>query len=163
MPEYHTIDFVRGSVNIVSDAERGIITLQFDPACDGAEPIGLIWKAIETRFGGGIPSRLNRWCMGENNPLILPRGGKPHPENADVLCFPIGIEADVRMDAALATLIGFLQQLPGYRRTFGSPLHREHGSSPARKTTVTDVADAASETLMRIHREMKKKYPERDL
>jgi len=39
MSERHTVDFIRGSFNVVSDAERKTITLQFESSGDGLKPV----------------------------------------------------------------------------------------------------------------------------
>ena len=73
MIERHTIDFARVSFNVVSDADRGTITLQFDQAGGGLGSIPGILRAIHQRFGGGVLSRIRRWKSGEISPFVVSR------------------------------------------------------------------------------------------
>jgi hypothetical protein len=147
MIERHTIDFARVSFNVISDADRGTITLQFAQAGGGRESIRGILRAIQRRFGGGVVSRLNRWSTGESNAFVLPQGSKPHPDYPDVICFAIGVKPGARMEAALATFLDFLRQLPGYQRTYGSPLDRDEVPSRVRTNSPRDVSTVAADTL----------------
>ena len=147
MIERHTIDFNRVSFNVISDADRQTITLQFDRIGSGLESIQRILRAVRRRFGEGIASRLSRWRTGQGNPFALPARIRPHPEYQDVLCFEIGVKRDARMEAALATLLDFLRQLPGYKRTYGSPLDRDQVPSRVRKESPRDASSVAGDTL----------------
>jgi hypothetical protein len=150
MSERHTVDFIRGSINILSNGERGTITLQFEKAADGLKPISRILKALERRYGVGVMRRLSRWRTGESNPFVLPLRTKPHPENPDVLCFEIGVKQGERMESALAALIEFLRRQPGYQRTFGSPLDRDQMPSRVRKASSTDNSNAAHNLMKQM-------------
>jgi hypothetical protein len=148
MPERHTVDFDRFGVNILSDAEVGTISLQFEKT-GGAKPIGRMMKAIERRFGSGIWARLDRWRKGQGNPLVLSSRGEPHPENPDVIRLEMTVQQGERMDGALAVLMEFLRREPEYRRTLGPPLDRDH---PDRLSRIGegDASGAAAETLRRM-------------
>jgi hypothetical protein len=161
MIERHTIDFARVSFNIVSDADRATITLQFDQAGGGRESIPGILRAIQRRFGGGVMSRLNRWSTGESNPFVLPQTSRPHPDYPDVICFAIGLKPGARMEAALATFLDFLQQLPGYQRTYGSPLDRDEVPPQARKKSPRDVSAVAAGTLREFFKRRTKRSADR--
>lgn len=154
MSERHSVDFVRASFNVVSDAEKRTITLQFDHSGFILHPISppvrLVLRAFERRYGAGILSRLNRWKTGETSELALPRQSNPHPENPDVFCFEIGVRPGVRMETALATVLLFLRQQPGYQRTFGPPLDRDEVPSPGQGRGVDDLAAAAGQVLMKL-------------
>jgi hypothetical protein len=147
MIERHTIDFARVSFNIVSDADRGTITLQFAQTGGRRESIQEILRAIHRRFGGGVMSRLNRWSTGESNSFVLPKCSKPHPDYPDVICFEIGVRPGARMEAVLARFLDFLRQLPGYQRTYGSPLDRDEVPSRVRTKSPHDVSTVADATL----------------
>src|SRR4051794_26784689 len=103
MPERHSVDFERVSFNIISDARRATITLQF-PSEYGSELMDIrqILKSIMRRYGSGIRGRLGRWHSGAVSPLVVPSRSKPHPEDPDVLCFEMGVKPGERMDSALA-------------------------------------------------------------
>jgi hypothetical protein len=154
--EIHTIDLMKGSITIISDAEKGTITLQFDRVGDGLEPVKRILKAIGRRYGDGVMGRLSRWRSGESNPFVLASQSKPHPSNPDVLCFEIRIKPGERLESALGTLLGLLRQQPGYRRTFGSPLDRDHMLSRVQKVPSGDVSEAARDMMRRILKRPKK-------
>jgi hypothetical protein len=151
MAERHTVDFVRDSFNLVSDAERRTITLQFESYLDRRkpipQPIGRILKAIESRYGGGLMSRLTRWRRGESNPLVLPSRSQPHPDNPEVLCFEIGVRPGATMESALASLCEYLRQQPGYERMFGAPLDRDQPTSRVRKAQPGDASKSAHDII----------------
>lgn len=144
MSERHTVDFDRFGVNILSDAELGTITLQFEKFGSGR-----MMKAIERRFGGGIWARLHRWRRGQDNSLMLSSPGAPHPENPDVIRLELTVRQGERMDATLAVLMDFLRRQQGYRRTLGSPLDRD-GPERLSRTGEDDSSRAAEKTLRRI-------------
>jgi hypothetical protein len=154
MPERHSVDFARGSFNVLSDAQARTITLQFERTRGGRDPIDStirrVLKALDRRHGGGITSRLNRWMRGEGNPLVLPARPVPHPENPDVLCFEIGVRPGERMDSALAGLLDFLRQQPGYERTYGPPLDRDDGPRKVRGWGSGNAAASAQMILERL-------------
>jgi hypothetical protein len=154
MSERHTIDFARASFNVVSDAERNTITLQFESSGGDQErvnpPIARVLKAIERRYGTGIASRLKRWRTGECNPLVLPSGSTPHPENSEVFCFEIGVEPGERLEFALATLFEFLRQQPEYQRTFGPPLDRDQMPLQVQIGKADDLSAAAQDMLTKF-------------
>ena len=147
MPERHSIDFVRASVNIITDAAARIITLQYERWHGPPEAMKPILGAISRKFGAGIRNRLRRWMTGQSSPFVLPPGAKPHPENPDVLCFEIGVKQSEKMDAALAALIGFLRQQPGYQRTFGPPLDPDQPTPKTRTASKGDASEAADAAL----------------
>lgn len=152
MPERHTIDFARCSFNIVTDADRRTITLQFENPFPGPtvvpESVDRILKDLRRRFGGGILGRLIRWSSGESDPLVLPRRGLPHPDNPDVLCFEIGVKDGAKVEGALATLLDFLRRQPGYQRTYGAPLDRDPAPSEDRIGSAKDASTAARDALI---------------
>jgi hypothetical protein len=178
MPERHTIDFARGSFNLVTDADRRTITLQFEDAFRAlpgrrhrrpslewrimslrfedafpggrvvSESIDRILKALRQRFGGGILGGLNRWSRRERNPLVLPRRGHPHLDNPDVLCFEIGVKDGAKVEAALATLLDFLRRQPGYQRTYGAPLDRDAAHSEERFGPDKETSTAARDVFI---------------
>jgi len=150
MPERHSVDFIRASFNIISDAERRTIALQFDMVISVPGAVERIVSALYGRYGSGIRGRLNRWRKGERSPLVMPSRGKPHPENPDVIRFEIVVKQGERLESALATLLGFLRQQPGYQRTFGPPLDRDEAPSEDRKAPAGDVSEAAGGLLKRI-------------
>jgi hypothetical protein len=152
MPERHTVDFARCSFNIVTDADRRTITLQFENPFPGPrvvpESIDRILNALRRRFGGGILGRLNQWRSGESSPLVLPRRGHPHPDNPDVLRFEIGVKNGARIEGALATLFDFFRRQPGYQTTYGAPLDRDPVPSEDRIGSAQDASTAAREALI---------------
>ena len=132
MIERHSIDFDWVIFNVVSDADRHTMTLQFESNSPLVrQGIRRILRAIEQRFGNGIASRLRRWHSGQGNPFVLPAGTTTHPEYGDVLFFEIGVKPGVRMEDALASLLDHLRQLPGFKRIYGPPLDRDQ-PPPAR-------------------------------
>lgn len=151
MSERHTVDFARCSFNVVTDSDRRTITLQFDNEWSGlqSEPIARLIKAIRQRYGAGVLARLNRWRTGERHPFILPPRCLPHPDNPDVLCYEIGVrgEGGGTMDSALATLLEFLRQQPGYERTYGAPLDRDQVPTRVRKGSDRDASTSAHDAL----------------
>jgi hypothetical protein len=146
MPEIHTVHFVRGSLTVVSDAERGTISLRYPRGREG-EAIPAILKVLGRRYGDAPLSRLGRWRAGERSPFVLPPRPEPHPEGPDILCFEIGIRRGERPDPALASLLDFLAQQPGYRRTLGDPLDRDRMPAPARKAPAGDMTRTAEDLL----------------
>ncbi len=130
MPERHSVDFRQVSFNIISDAERGTITLQYPSARGGSSDcevmeIRQVLRSLKRRYGGGIGGRLGRWYSGMDSPFVLPSCSEPHPTNPDVLCFEIRVRQGERLESALATFLEFARQQPGYQRTFGAPLDRD--------------------------------------
>jgi len=150
MSERHTVDFDRVSVNVISDAERGTITLQFDNAFGGLEQNKRILKAIDSRYGVGVLSRLSRWITGTDSALVLRSHSRPHPENPDVLCLELGVKRGERMESALGNLMEFLRRQPGYQRMFGTPLDRDEMPSRVRKMSSGDSSEAAADTFKRL-------------
>jgi hypothetical protein len=152
MAERHTVDFARCSFNVINDADRRTITVQFENPFPGPrvvpESVDRILKAIRQRFGGGIVGRLTRWSRGESNPLVLPQRGHAHPDNPDVLCFEIGVKDGARIEGALATLLDFLRRQPGYQRTYGAPLDRDPDPSEDRIGSTRNASTAAREALI---------------
>jgi hypothetical protein len=132
MAERHTIDFNRFGVNILSDAERGTITLQFEGTIalqfEGTiafqldRDVKAIVKAVNGRFGGGV---WNRWVRGERDVLKITSSGMPHPENPEVTRVEMIVSRGELMDIALGDLLDFFRRQPGYRRTLGAPLDRD--------------------------------------
>jgi hypothetical protein len=147
MPERHSIDFTRASVNIISDAERRTITLQYEKPLGPPDAIKPILGAISKKFGTGIKDRVNRWKRGETSPFQLSGHAKPHPENPDVQCFEMNVSASERMDSALAALLECLRQQPGYQRTFGPPLDRDQLPRKSRMRSSDSLSEAASAYL----------------
>lgn len=152
MPERHTIDFARCSFNVVTDGDRRTITLQFSddfPRRRLAAPIGQVLNALRRRYGDGLIARLNRWRTGERSPFVLPPRSRPHPENPEVLCYEIGVRGDGggTMDSALATLLEFLRQQPGYERTYGAPLDLDEVPTRARRGAGADASTSANRAL----------------
>ena len=151
MPERHTIEFDDIGVNILSDAERRTIILQFNSSdLFERHTVERILKAMRKRFGDGVWSRLNRWSSGESNPLALSPAATRHPENPEVTCFEVAVKAGAAMESALSSLIDFLRRQPGYLRTFGEPLNRDHAPSRWRKQEKVDTSDAANDVLREI-------------
>jgi hypothetical protein len=150
MSERHTVDFDRVSFNVISDAERETITLQFENVLSGHAHIQQILKAIERRYGVGLFGRLRRWIVGTESALILRSHGRLHPENPDVLCLELGVRRGERMESALGNLIEFLRQQPGYQRMFGSPLDRDLMPSRVRTPPSGDSSKAAADTFKRM-------------
>src|SRR6516165_10165011 len=100
MAERHTADFDRVSLNILSDAERGTITLQFDSPIRRREfdHVKRLLKAITRRYGGSFRSRLRRRLAGEGRPLLVAGRSGPHPENADIFCLELALNHYARME-----------------------------------------------------------------
>jgi hypothetical protein len=74
-----------------------------------------------------------------------------------VICFEIGVKPGARMEAALATFLDFVQQQPGYQRTYGSPLDRDQVVSRARKESPSDVSAVAAGTLREFFKRRKER------
>jgi len=155
MPERHSIDFVRASVNIIADADKRTIALQYERSHGPPEAMNAILGAISRKFGTGIINRLSQWMTGRSSPFVLPRAAKPHPETPDVLCFEIGVKQSEKMDAALDALIGFLRQQPGYQRTFGPPLDPDQPNPKTRSASKGDASEAADAVMKRMLRRAK--------
>jgi hypothetical protein len=141
MPERRTIEFRDTGVNILSDAERGTISLQLNSSdpIERAAAVQIL-KAIRKRFGNGD----------ESNPLVLSPTARPHPENPEVICLEVVVKAGAVMEPALSSLIDFLRRQPGYTQTFGKPLDRDHAQPQRRKEKEVDAADAAWDALMEM-------------
>jgi hypothetical protein len=86
-------------------------------------------KAIRWRFGDAIEGRLKHASGDESNPLVLGSPGQPHPDCPDVVHLEIGLKPGASMETALACLIDFLRQQPGYRHTYGAPIDRDAAPS----------------------------------
>jgi hypothetical protein len=149
MIERHTFEFNSFGVNVLSDAERGAISLQLDTSGCRMEAIEPILKAVKRRFGRGIWGHLSRWMTGEGDPLLLISHGKPHPDNPDVIRVEMAVKDVERMDSALAALVDFFRRQPGYCRMLGSPLDRDNLD---RRTWggMGDVSRTADDTLRRM-------------
>jgi hypothetical protein len=143
MSERHSVDFARDSFNVICDTDRHSITLQFEFSRNGRAPVtdsmARILKAIRSRYGGGVVCRLNRWRRGEGRPLVPPARSRPHPENPDVYCFEMRVDQGEKIESALAGLLEFLRQQPGYRRMFGPPLDRDQGAAENRHPLFPEV------------------------
>ncbi len=140
MIERHSIEFGRVIFNVVSDADRHTMTLQFQSNMSLVrQSVTRLLCAIEWRFGNGIASRLRRWHSGQGNPLILPAGTTTHPEYDDVLFYEIGVKPDVRMEDALASLLDYLRQFPEYQRMYGPPSIAITYGPPPRASTVAQA------------------------
>ncbi len=148
MIERHTIDFARVSFNVISDSDRSTITLQFDQAGGAAASIHGILRAVQRRFGGGFLSRLRRLSTGDSSPFVLPGRGNPHPDYPDVFCFELGVKPGTTSEAALAMLLNFVEQLPGYQRTYGSPLDPDKVTERGRTGSQHDASTVAQNTLL---------------
>lgn len=149
MSERHTIEFDGFGANILSDGERGTISLQFDVS-DSRQAIRPMLNAIRRCFGHGIRSRLTRWMTGQGDPLLrLTSRDEPHPDNPDVIRVEMRVKEGVHIDSALAALIAFFRRQPGYRRTLGPPLDRDdlEGQIPREPG---DAAGLAQQALRRI-------------
>jgi hypothetical protein len=149
MIERHTFEFNRFGVNVLSDAERAAISLQFDTSGYGVEAIEPILKAVKRRFGRGIWGQLSRWMTGEGDLLLLISHGKPHPDNPDVIRVEMAIKDGERMDSALAALVDFFRRQPGFCRMLGSPLDRDDLDRRTRGG-MGDVSRIANETFRRM-------------
>jgi hypothetical protein len=156
MPEIHTVDFNDVGINVLSDPDHGTITLQYVRENHGTGHVGRILAVLRRRYGKSTLSRLNRWRDREENPFVLPSCSTPHPDNPDILRFEIKLQHPEQADAALALLLGFLRQQPGYRRTLGAPLDRDH--APRREAAAPErnasefAGDVLTQMFMR-HRE----------
>jgi hypothetical protein len=152
MAERHTVDFDRVSFNVLSDEERGTITLQFDSPIwghAGGHVKGLA-AAIGRRYGGGWKSRLDRWLAGEGEPLLVAGPSGPHSENAEVYCLELWVKRGAKMESALADLVEFLRRQPGYRRLLGQPLDRDQMRERPAEPSSGDSSQAACDALKRI-------------
>jgi hypothetical protein len=154
MPERHTVDFDRASLNLLSDPGKHTITLQFERSPGGrnrvSPTLGRNLNALQGRYGVGVISRLNRWRKGAPNPFVLPSRSKPHPENPDVLCFEIGVNQGETMDSALAQLLDFFRQQPGYLRTFGAPLDRDQVPVRGQRKADGNLSASAGNALRKM-------------
>lgn len=153
MSERHTIEFDQFGANILSDGERGTISLQFD-ASDSRHEIHPVLDALSRRFGRGIRSRLRRWMTGQDDRLFLPASRvETHPDNPDVIRVEMRVKEGVHIDSALTALIAFFRRQPGYRRTLGPPLDRDDLESRIPRPP-GHAAELAQQTLRRyIERE----------
>jgi hypothetical protein len=161
MAERHTIEFREMGVNILSDAERATITLQFDQSCGGGGgrfAVDQTLKAIRGRFGDAVGSRLKRLCADEPNPLVLGSPGRTHPDYPDVVNLEIGVKPGVSMETALSCLLDFLRRQPGYRHTYGAPIDRDSAPSSRRNNT-DDPAAKAADVLRRLFEQRKRRRP----
>ena len=122
MPEYHTVEFRRCSFNVISDAERRTLTLQFDTLNTSHKAIQKLLEAIERRFG----KRTMRWFQwrrsDEGSPLLIRPGSSSRQVSPDVHRYEIGVRPGETMDSALGALLGFLRVQPEYQHTFGADL-----------------------------------------
>ena len=157
MIERHSIEFGRVIFNVVSDADRRTMTLQFQSNSSRVrQSITRLLRAIERRFGDGIASRLRRWHSGQGNPLMLPAGTTRHPEYGDVLLFEIGVKPGVSMEDALALLLDYLRQLPEYKRMYGPQFGRDQPPTKPRKAAPRDISSVAQATLIEYFRRRSK-------
>ncbi len=160
MIERHSVEFDRAIFNVIADGDRRTITLQFQHTTIlERRVIERILGGIRRRFGEGITSRLTRWTAGQSNPLLVPVRGLSHPEYPDVLCYEIKVKAGYGVEAALATLLDFIRELPGHKRAYGAPLDRDQMSSQMRRGLMRDPSAVAGEVLMTFfkrHREQPK-------
>jgi hypothetical protein len=147
MPERHSIDFIRDSVNIISDADRRTITLQYEKTLGPPDAMKPMLGAISRRFGTANRDRLGRWIRGEKSPFVVAGRSKPHPENPDVHCVEMIVKEGETMDSALACLLALLQQQPGYQRTFGPPLDPDQLPLKTRMAFSGGASEAASAAL----------------
>lgn len=150
MAERHTIDFKQCSFNVLSDGDRGTITLQFERAGQGrravGRPIAQVLTALQRAYGSGIVGRLHRLGSAEDDMLRLPTESKPHPDNPDVLCFEIEVKPGCAMDTALGAVLALLQQ-PEYLRTLGAPLDRDEPPSHIRAAESENASSTANALL----------------
>jgi hypothetical protein len=156
--ERHSIDFNRVSVNIISDAQRRTITLQYEKWPGPPDAIKAILGAISRKFGNAVGDRFRRWLLGENSPFVLAGRSKPHPENPDVHCFEMIVKEGETIDSALACLLGFLRQQPGYQRTFGPPLDPDQLPLQARMAFSGGASEAAAAALEGMLRRRKEEH-----
>ncbi len=148
MTERHSFEFDRAIFNVIADADRRTITLQFqETTVLERRVVERILTAIRRRFGDGITSRFSRWTAGQGNPLLLPGRILSHPEYPDVLCFEIRVKPGDEVEAALATLLDFIRELPGRKRAYGEPLDRDQTSSQIPKRSLRDTSTVAGEVL----------------
>lgn len=152
MSERHTADFDRVSFNILSDAERGTISLQFDTPIwrHGGDQVKRLVSAIGRRYSGGWRSRFSRWIAGAGEPPLVVGPSGPHSENAEVYCLELGLKRGAKMESALADLVKFLREQPGYRRLLGHPLDPDQMHKRSRDRESGDSSQAASDTLRRM-------------
>jgi hypothetical protein len=158
MPERHTVDFDRLGVNVLSDAERGTVVLQFDRASGDAKTLAGVVKGVNGRFGGGAWRRWNRWVRGERDVLKIVSPAVPHPENPDVIRVEMAASPGVPMDVALGVLLDFFRRQPGYRRTFGAPLDRD-GIDARVCNAPGDLSGVALDVLRRLLEHRNKQIP----
>ena len=101
MIERHSFEFDRAIFNVIADADRRTLTLQFQHTTIlERRSVGRILTAIRRRFGNGITSRLSRWKTGQASTLMLPGHGVSHPEYPDVLCFELKVKAGHEIELA---------------------------------------------------------------
>ena len=158
MAERHSIDFIRASVNIISDTQRRTITLQYEKWPGPPDAMKPILGAISRKFGTGVRDRFRRWLRGENTQFVRTGPSKPHPENPDVHCFEMIVKEGQTIDSALAGLLGFLRQQPGYQRTFGPPLDPDQLPPKARMAISVGACEAASAALQGMFRRRKEEH-----
>ena len=157
MIERHSIEFDRVIFNVISDDDRRTIALQFEfIAAIERSAIQRVLSAMYWRFGNGVRSRLRRWIARQGNPFVLPASSTSHPDYPDVLCFEIAVKPGERVEAAVATLLDFVRQLPGYKKTYGSPLDPDEGHPPPRKAPSRDVSNVAAEILKQCFKRREK-------
>jgi hypothetical protein len=162
MPERQSVEFERVVFNVISDEERGTITLQFSGAggrSRESREIEAILNAIEGRYAKGIRSRPSPEGLGSASPLVLPLRSKPHPEAPDVLCFEMRVKPGERMGSVLADFMDFLSQQPGYRRTFGNPLDRDQIPLGSKHVPPAELSNEAGKMLTEMFRRRTKDSP----
>ncbi|WP_422927279.1 hypothetical protein [Singulisphaera sp. PoT] len=142
MPEIHTIDFDRFAVNILSDAERGTIALQFDISACKATEIRPILNSIDEKFGYEAWSRFRRKLDAVAPVLRVTSPPAAHPDNRHVMRVEMALAEGARMDSSLQVLIAFLRQQRGYHRTLGAQLDPDHEDRPKRIAS-GDTSEAA--------------------
>jgi hypothetical protein len=148
MIDRHSFEFDRAIFNVIADAEERTITLQFQHTTilEG-RAIERVLTAIRRRFGDGITGRLSRWKAGQSNSLLLPGRSVSHPEYPDVLCFEIKVKAGDGVEAALATLLNFIRELPGHKQAYGAPLDCDQMPSEVPRRSQRDPSALAGEIL----------------
>jgi hypothetical protein len=155
MSERHTLEMTDISFNIMSDAKRRTIVLQFDEEVSDSQDIDDLVRAVDRRFGDRFWSRVSRWRSGSKNPFVLPRCENKHPEYPTVRRFEIAVKQGETFDHALARLFDFFRSQKGYKRTFGPPLDRDEiqrrGQIPS-KDEAANVARGVLDGMWARHR-----------
>ena len=159
MIERHTIDFARVSFNVISDPDRGTITLQFDQAGAGRgfrsrDPTShspTVWRRGLSRLRSleHRRTRVHSCC---------PERGHPHPDYPDVLCFEMQRQAWLAStEAALATFLGFLRATAGIPADVWLAARSGSGMSLAQTDRSTQATPQRSpeNTLRRVFQQVR--------